>query len=540
MAQAGSTAESMAQAELRPVREQLRSQAILVAALALLCGAVTVMWLAPRFPSLRRGVLLALLMYGLAFAALALRRRRPWLTAWGLAGACTVLTLVVATQARAPATVTLLIVPVGLVALAAGTVAGSLAALACSLLLIIGPPFAPPDVALRAVALGPLWLTVAFTHVTQQPLLTALEWSWSSYESSRRSLERARDTQMHLSQALRDLGEANLQLTRLNRLALALRQAAEEARQAKEQFAANVSHELRTPLNMIIGFSEMIVHAPQIYGGSLPPDLLADLEVILRNGRHLSSLIDDILDLSQIEAGHMALTKERISLPEIIGGAATAVRPLYESKGLYLRTEVAPDLPWVMCDRTRVRAILLNLLSNAGRFTQRGGVHIRAYLQGANVVVSITDTGPGISMHDRERLFEPFQQLDGSIRRLFGGTGLGLSISRKFVELHGGKIWVESEAGAGATFIFTLPVDPPAPLQGSPGRWLSPSPRHEEPARRSAAATLPVRSRLVLQESQPTLHRLCSRFLDSTELVPVEGFEEALAELGRVFPLPMG
>ena len=172
---------------------------------------------------------------------------------------------------------------------------------------------------------------------------------------------------------LEDLASANVQLARLNQLAQGMRHAAEDARRAKEEFVANVSHELRTPPNMIVGFSEMMLQAPQTYGKKIPSALLADLAVIQRNSQHLSSLIDDVLDLSQIEVGKMALTKERVAFQEVVQAAVTAVRPLFDSKGLHLKTEVPGDLPLVFCDRTRIREVVLNLLSNAGRFTEHGG-----------------------------------------------------------------------------------------------------------------------------------------------------------------------
>src|SRR6185503_18004148 len=198
-------------------------------------------------------------------------------------------------------------------------------------------------------------------------------------------------------QALADLAQANLQMTRLNILAQGLRQAAEEARRAKEEFVANVSHELRTPLNMIIGFSETILQSPGAYGKKIPPALLADLMVIYRNAEHLSELINDVLDLSQVDAEKMALTKEQAQLGEIVEEATTAIRPLYTSKGLYLDVDIPENLPSIFCDRTRIREVLLNLLSNAGRFTERGGVHLRGWLKGNDVVVSVTDSGPGIA-----------------------------------------------------------------------------------------------------------------------------------------------
>jgi CheY-like chemotaxis protein len=256
---------------------------------------------------------------------------------------------------------------------------------------------------------------------------------------------------------------------------------------------------------MIIGFCEVILKSPGVYGKNIPGNLLADLQVVLRNSQHLSGLIDDVLDLSQIEARQMALVKEWVRVDEIVAAAAVAVRPLFESKGLALDVQVAADLPAIYCDRTRIREVLLNLLSNAGRFTERGGVRLRVFAEEArdsgggtesiqrqagargplalaeqkgsagavNVLFSVADDGPGISEEDRQKLFQPFQQLDPTIRRQHGGTGLGLSISKSFVELHEGLMWVESEKGKGTTFFFRLPVEPVLARSGY-ARWVNP------------------------------------------------------------------
>ena len=156
-----------------------------------------------------------------------------------------------------------------------------------------------------------------------------------------------------------------------------MQQVAEEARRTKEEFVANVSHELRTPLNMIIGFSEMLLQSVSVYGTELSPHMLADIAAIERNSLHLSRLVDDVLDLSQIDAGRMALSKEWVSLQVTVEAAVSAVRVLYESKGLWLRAEISSALTPVFCDGTRVRQVLINLLSNAGRFTEEGGVVVR-------------------------------------------------------------------------------------------------------------------------------------------------------------------
>ena len=375
-------------------------------------------------------------------------------------------------------------------------------------------------------------------------LLTTTHWSLFYYEQAREKMEEARDQRLELRQTQSDLIQANQELARLSDRLRAMYGVAEEARRAKEEFVANVSHELRTPLNMIIGFSEMITQAPQIYGARLPPALLADITAIQRNSQHLAKLVDDVLDLSQVEAGRMALSKEWASLQEIVEEAATAVQALYESKQLYLDTEVPPDLPPVFCDSTRVRQVMLNLLSNAGRFTEQGGVRVRAWREGGDVVVSVADTGPGIAPEDQKRLFEPFQQLDGSIHRRHGGSGLGLSISKRFVEMHGGRIWIESpstlsfdEAGVGTTICFSIPLEtsPPAALasRSDAARWFSPYHHYEPRTRRSKAPAPTVVPRFVLMDEGESLQRLFGRYLYDVETVLVRDIDQAAQELNR-------
>jgi signal transduction histidine kinase/CheY-like chemotaxis protein len=368
-------------------------------------------------------------------------------------------------------------------------------------------------------------------------LLTVTEWSLYSYRQMRDMIEDARQQRLELKQVQADLMQANRELARMTDRLKAMNRLAEEARRAKEQFVANVSHELRTPLNMIIGFSEMITQAPQVYGSRLPPALLADITAIQRNSQHLAKLVDDVLDLSQIDGGRMTLIKDWISLPEIVHEAVTAVRALYETKGLDLAVHLADDLPALYCDGTRVRQVILNLLSNAGRLTERGGVTVQARREGERVVVSVTDTGPGIADGDRDRLFEPFQQLDASIRRRHGGSGLGLSISKQFVEMHGGKMWLESVVGRGTTFYFTLPIETPLPLVVTTGdaaqRWFNPWESYEERPRPRHRPELEVAPRYVVLEQGRALSRLFQRYMEGAEVVVSATFDDALAELAR-------
>ncbi|MEJ5199067.1 MAG: HAMP domain-containing sensor histidine kinase, partial [Anaerolineae bacterium] len=397
-----------------------------------------------------------------------------------------------------------------------------------------------------ALAAGAL-ISAVLGWAASQSLYTITGWALRSFAEAERKLEEARNQRMHFRQVEEDLLQANRELARLSDRLKAMYQVAEEARRAKEEFVANVSHELRTPLNMIIGFSEMILHAPQVYGGELPPALMADITAIQRNSQHLARLVDDVLDLSQVEAGKMVLTREWTALDQVIEAAALAVRALYDSKGLYLRTAIPADLPPVFCDSTRIRQVILNLLSNAGRFTERGGVEVAVTYNEREVTVCVTDTGPGIAAADQERLFQPFQQLDGSLRRTHGGTGLGLSISKRFVEMHEGRMWLVSPAraaaedggGPGTAFYFTLPRPEAGEAPGKGAgptalRWLNPYQPYEarwrprQGERPSAGA-----ERFVLLDRSASLERRFRPFLADFELTTVRDLDEARRELAR-------
>ncbi len=227
------------------------------------------------------------------------------------------------------------------------------------------------------------------------------------------------------------------------------------------------------------------------------------------------------------------------NLEEVIYTATSTVKDYLNNRGLYLEIDIAPSLPEIYCDEIRIRQVVLNLLSNASRFTEKGGIFMRAWQVGENVQVSVTDTGPGIAEDDQEKLFTPFQQLDNSIRRRYGGSGLGLTISKRFVELHGGKMWLESELGKGTSFYFSLPVlahPEPAILDGkNVRRWFNKYENLDYLLRtHEFKAPLPtVIPRFVLLEKGNTLLRMFSRYPDEVEVVPVPGIDEALVELER-------
>jgi signal transduction histidine kinase len=291
-------------------------------------------------------------------------------------------------------------------------------------------------------------------------LLTLASYALFSFNQVRKNLEEAREQRVELKQTQEDVLKANRELARLAERLKVLQRIAEEARQAKTEFVANVSHELRTPLNMIIGFTEVISRSPRLYGSPLPASLMTDVNAIQRNSRHLLNLVNDVLDLSQVEAGRMALSRDWHALDEIVQEAVGVVQDLFRSKNLYLQVEMPSGLPQIYCDQTRIRQVIVNLLSNAGRFTARGGVSVQVRQEQDSLKLCVTDTGPGISEVDQKKLFEPFQQLDGSSRRPHEGSGLGLTISKQFVEMHNGQMGLYSQPGQGTTFFFSLPIAP--------------------------------------------------------------------------------
>ncbi len=427
----------------------------------------------------------------------------------------------------------LLVLPVGYICLTLDSTIGIFSAVAFTLLVLVAPgTLKNISNDLRMVTILGIWGIMGLSWLTLRPLLTAVDWSWKAVRRSNELLAKSQDFQVQLQQAIVDLSNANTQLNRLNKLANNLRQEAEDERRIKQQFVANVSHELRTPLNMIIGFSEMILKTPDTYGRRIPAALLADLEVVLRNSQNLSSLVDDVLDLSQIEAGQMALVREWVQVPEVVASAALSVRPLFESKHLNLEITIDRDLPQVYCDRTRIREVLLNLLSNAGRFTDEGGVEVQVWHEGSGVSFSVKDTGPGISDEDKNRLFQPFQQLDATTHRLHGGTGLGLNISRSFVEMHDGKMWVESKPGQGTTFSFHLPVEPAAFSLAAFGRWVNPYTVIEKPSQRiSSQPLVDSRPRFLVVEDGTVLQRLLRRYLSNVEISAIADPGGVLAAL---------
>jgi signal transduction histidine kinase len=238
-----------------------------------------------------------------------------------------------------------------------------------------------------------------------------------------------------------ELSESNAQLMEASRL--------------KSQFLASMSHELRTPLNSIIGFSKVLLNR---FDGELTERQETYIRSVHNSGAHLLQLINGILDFSRIEAGKLEMMSEELDLHELIDECIESSTPLARGKQMKIEKNIPLELPPLTGDRTKIKQILLNLLSNAIKFTGQGRVLVSIVPEPDAIRVSVADTGIGIREDDLARLFEPFQQLDNPVVRSAGGTGLGLAISKKFVELHGGRIWAESRENQGSTFHFTLPL----------------------------------------------------------------------------------
>ncbi|MGB9631916.1 MAG: sensor histidine kinase [Chloroflexaceae bacterium] len=316
---------------------------------------------------------------------------------------------------------------------------------------------------------------IAWVGVHQRRGLLAWKIKMTS-RSGRREAALQR-VQADLESALRERDRLRDRLYQQRLELEAARAAAEAAARAKASFIATMSHELRTPLNIIIGFSTAMIEHPEIYEAqTLAPPIVADLAEIRRSGQHLLRLINEVLDLAQVEAGRLELNLAPLPLVPVLDAMLQAARGLLQNRPVHLRREYGA-LPMVVADEVRVRQVLLNLLSNACKFTQTGEVALGACADSVEVTIWVRDTGIGIAAADQERIFNYFERVDGDDARLYTGTGLGLAISRWLVELHGGRIWLESELGKGSTFFFTLPR---VPAPGVELARMTAGPAHRE------------------------------------------------------------
>jgi len=251
------------------------------------------------------------------------------------------------------------------------------------------------------------------------------------------------------------LESTNAQLVISQQQAENARSAAVEANRLKTEFINNMSHELRTPLNAVINFTRIVSDG---HAGPVNEAQIQYLGFVHESGQHLLGLINDMLDIAKIEAGKMELRLEETRLEPIFKGIMSTAIGLTRAKPISLKQEIAADLPPIRIDPTRVRQVLLNLISNAAKFTAEGSITLRAENIGPNIVISVKDTGVGINAEDLPRVFEAFMQINNPLAISAGGTGLGMPISRRFIRLHGGDMWIESQPGQGTTVFFSLPI----------------------------------------------------------------------------------
>ena len=328
-------------------------------------------------------------------------------------------------------------------------------------MLVVMAQFLSTDLTLKETQ-GPLimlLLTGLVAWSSTRQFYTAVDWALFSVKAAQ---ARTTEAQMHRAEVVRvnkALDDAYQRLERMNQMLILAHRSAEEARLHKTQFANAVSHELRSPINMIIGFSEMMVNTPEVYGPQAwPPRLRQHISQVYQSAQHLSQLIDDVLDMARIDTHRMTLNKQPTPLSDIVDEAISLVRSLFEARHLHLHVQIAPQLPLLYLDRTRIRQVLLNLLTNALRFTQTGGVTVRIYREEESVITQVSDTGPGIAPENLPALFQEFRQLEGSFYQWGRGSGLGLAISKRLIELHAGRINAESVVGQGSTFTMSLPI----------------------------------------------------------------------------------
>jgi signal transduction histidine kinase/CheY-like chemotaxis protein len=452
--------------ELQKSLTELRIESLkLISLLVIAAGYVYSIWITDRVGHSRLVPGSAWAGMGFLFAgsvmAYALRSRRPGLAAHLLVWSVVIAVLCTVHTSRSLSAAYLFILPIIFASVLLSQAIFFLAAAVSSALILalapsmVGMPPLPTAVLLPT---GIIVLVTAASWLSARNLHTALSWVWNGYEQARRNEDIAYERRGELRRALKALDEATHRLERANYVLLLARDQAEEARRLKQEFAQTISHELRTPLNLIIGFTELMAHSPEYYGGPLSTTYLRDLSIVYRNACHLQNLVNDVLDLARIEAAQMSLAMEETDPAALVEEAVNTAHSLVEARGLALYTEVEPDLPRVWVDPTRIRQVLINLLNNASCFTDEGSVTVSVRRENNSVVFAVADTGIGIAPKDIDRIFEEFHQVNGGRRRR-GGAGLGLAISREFVQLHGGHIWVESQLGQGSTFGFSLPMD---------------------------------------------------------------------------------
>lgn len=357
-------------------------------------------------------------------------------------------------------------------------------------------------------------ITLMIGWILSRAILNLTEWHIFSFAQAQQKVQEARQHRAQVLQLFKELDQAYYRLNRANAALVAARKTAEEAERFKTEFVTNVSHELRTPLNLIVGFTEMMVTSPESYEGvQLPGPYRSDINAVNHSAQHLLALVDDVLDLARIEVGKLSLVREGVDFVSFVEETVAIVRDYIHAKGLELRIHITPNLPTLWLDRLRIRQVLLNLLVNAARHTSQGSITLTALAQESELVVQVIDTGSGISEQDLGIIFEEFRSTEQPFSEWHSGTGLGIPISKKFVELHGGRIGVESSYGQGTTFWFTLPIDAGSEAQ----RHTQHQARHAPVVRLGASERI-----LVVVHDDAQMANLLGRYLDGYRIVSTD------------------
>ena len=465
---------------------------------------------------------------GLAIATYLLRTRRPvltsWLYAWGSLGLFRLMLLAFPDEAILGS----LVFPVIVAGLLLGPWPGLLTGLAASIIVVSRNPGMPGTTATL------FWLIVILSAcgiamIAGHALAQVDYWERALLLEQRQSILRLQERQGELNRALKAYDEACTRLERSNAELVVARQIAEGARVLKEQFAANVSHELRTPLNIIVGFVEEMYLFPESYTGvAWTPALQGDIQELYRASRHLQSLVNDVLDLARIAAARLPMYRELQDIRSIIDDAVETIMPLLEQRGLTCDIDCPPDVPPLLVDRTRIRQVMINLLSNAMRYTDEGRISVCVALDNHSVVVSVCDTGIGIPEEQLENIFQEFAQVETGLNRR-GGTGLGLALSRRFISAHGGHMWAESEPGQGSIFHFSLPL----PELLSP---TDPLKRHGD-SRGDRRQAGPSHAPVLIVDPDPSMADMLSRYLGDRTLLGVHDVQQAIEVTKQEHPL---
>lgn len=474
---------------------------------------------------------LTALFYGLALTVWLMSEWFPLSSRWLIVAGFAILVFLGAFWLGENSFLGLLVLPVALAMALLGFPAAVLTTFAESFLLVtLTTIYAlEPNSFTIILVLMTLWFMLGLLYAIYRPIRQLTQWSFEHYWRAQELLDEARDRKAELQHVQDELVRSNWKLSLLNEKLHHLNSVADEARKAKETFVAKVSHEFRTPLNMIIALADLLVETPEIYGDKLPAPLLEDLTIVQRNCKHLAGLIDDVLDLSQAEAGQLTLRREWVDLREDVEMVKDVVQPIIEKKQLFLKIICLEGLKQVYCDHTRIRQVMLNLVSNAARFTARGGITLSVRQQANDTIISVSDTGLGIASNDVPKIFEPFFQSTGTVWQE-GGNGLGLSISKQFVELHGGRMWLESELGKGSTFSLSLPAAPPTLQPSRPNPTLEEW-RWREPDLQVPLPRFPFEERLVVWDETNTFASQLRVSSDTIDLVHTKDLAQTLETL---------